>query len=146
MSTHGCCLVYQRPRLMSKRQIVPLCHLASALRPTLFICLVPWLQLEMPDVCGFSTRWQTPLWLMTHAPRHMGIRAWKPTEATLAKRGLCVTLWSAFQWEIIDSRRGGKRSAWNLSYCFLTPCANRENNGSWFKTSLIFFSLRGFGC
>lgn len=57
-SSRGCCSVYRRPRLLSKRQIVALCQHDSAQWPSLFIWLLPWLQLERYDVWGFSMFWQ----------------------------------------------------------------------------------------
>lgn len=56
VSTHGCCFVYQRPRLMSNRQIVPFCQGVSLQWPWVFVYLLPWLQREMLDVCAFSAR------------------------------------------------------------------------------------------
>lgn len=128
-ANRGCCCVYRRTRLLSKRRIVALCQHDSAHWRSVFIWFLPWLQLERFDVLGilstltmpFPTEWRMPCFAMDAAlHENPGM---KHAKATTAKQG------SAWRFEVLFTRglttgwgEKNKEIALNLPHCFQTPC------------------------
>jgi len=126
--SRGCCTVYQRTRLLSKRQIVALCQSASACWPSLFIWLLPWLRLDSPDVRNFSVLWQRHS-LQWHIQFHQdraghenaGV---KHATATSAEQG------ATWCFEVLFSGRLSAEGEDKSLDWFLTWCMHRKKEHS----------------